>query len=335
MRVVHLVPALFGPAGIVGGGERYAYELARHMSKSVPTTLVSFGSEEREEQVGDLRVRVIGDPWLVRGQRTNPMSVAMFGNCGRRTSFTVISNTCCEQRLGDLEPADPAPRLRQRSRRGRVGHIGVSVHRSMVPRAPAHQRLQPADSGHDRNDRARVISGGVDVEKFVPDATSGARGAALFVGRFLPHKGVTDLIRGLPDGMSLRLVGPEPDGETKTQLDTLSRGKAVTFLHGLDDTALVREYRQALPSCCRASTEWPMDARRRAGAVGTDAVGRNGVRDARHLHEGGEHARSRRGRSDRLRRPTQQSSCDRRTSDLAAYASRQKPGAWGRPRASG
>ena len=37
MQVLHLVPALFGPSGIVGGAERYAVELARHMADRVPT----------------------------------------------------------------------------------------------------------------------------------------------------------------------------------------------------------------------------------------------------------------------------------------------------------
>src|SRR5688500_5377834 len=31
-RVVHIVPALFGAQGVVGGAERYAFELARHMA---------------------------------------------------------------------------------------------------------------------------------------------------------------------------------------------------------------------------------------------------------------------------------------------------------------
>ena len=38
MRVFHVVPALFGADGIIGGAERYALELARHMALEVPTT---------------------------------------------------------------------------------------------------------------------------------------------------------------------------------------------------------------------------------------------------------------------------------------------------------
>ena len=38
-RVVHMVPALFGPGGLVGGAERYVFELARHMAERVDTRL--------------------------------------------------------------------------------------------------------------------------------------------------------------------------------------------------------------------------------------------------------------------------------------------------------
>lgn len=78
MKVAHLIPALFGADGIIGGAERYAFELARHMAAHVPTTLVTFGDEDREETIDTLRVRVIGRPWYVRGQRTNPFSFGLF-----------------------------------------------------------------------------------------------------------------------------------------------------------------------------------------------------------------------------------------------------------------
>jgi hypothetical protein len=77
-RVVHLVPALFGSDRTVGGAERYALELARHMAEIVPTTLLSFGESERRETAGALRIRVLGDPWYVRGQRFNALKWSMF-----------------------------------------------------------------------------------------------------------------------------------------------------------------------------------------------------------------------------------------------------------------
>jgi glycosyltransferase involved in cell wall biosynthesis len=100
--------------------------------------------------------------------------------------------------------------------------------------------------GHATLTRAQVVGGGVDVNKFSPDASVPRDGGALFVGRLLPHKGVSDLIRGLPDGLALSIVGPAPDAETKTRLVALAQGRKVTFLHGLDDEGVVREYRRAL-----------------------------------------------------------------------------------------
>src|SRR5579872_5472010 len=78
MRVLHIVPALFGPQGVVGGAERYALELARHMAEATPTKLLTFGAESRTTKIGDLRIRVMGQPWYVRGQRNNPLSLQMF-----------------------------------------------------------------------------------------------------------------------------------------------------------------------------------------------------------------------------------------------------------------
>src|SRR5262245_36863923 len=77
-RVLHIVPALFDSAdGIIGGAERYALELARHMANEAPTTLVSFGERERRETLGQLKIHVIGNPWYVRGQRSNPLAMSL------------------------------------------------------------------------------------------------------------------------------------------------------------------------------------------------------------------------------------------------------------------
>src|SRR5947209_17561523 len=81
--VTHLVPALFGAGGIVGGAERYALEFARHMARSVPTRLVTFGPRNQWLREGELSIRVLGNPWYVRNQPSNPFSLGLVRALGK------------------------------------------------------------------------------------------------------------------------------------------------------------------------------------------------------------------------------------------------------------
>jgi glycosyltransferase involved in cell wall biosynthesis len=247
MKVVHIVPAPFGPRGVVGGAERYALELARQMADRVPTTLVTFGETPGEEQVGALRVRTVGNPWLVRGQRTNPFSLDVF----REMRGADVVH--CHQHHVLMSSA-AAAWCRLTGKRVFVSNLGgggwdVSAYVSTDAWFHGHLHLSEYSRrihGHGDLARARVVGGGVDTQKFSPNSLVPRNGGALFVGRLLPHKGVSDLIRGLPGDVPLTVIGPVPDPATKERLAALARGKAVTFLHGLDDDALVREYCRAM-----------------------------------------------------------------------------------------
>jgi glycosyltransferase involved in cell wall biosynthesis len=258
MRVVHIVPALFGPDGIVGGAERYAFELARHMARRVPTTLVTFGERHRHETVGSLEVRVLGNPWYVRGQRNNPFHPKLFA------ALRGAEIVHCHQQHVVMSSA-AALWCRARRRRVFVSELGgggwdVSAYVSTDGWFHGHLHLSDYSRHifrHEHLATSQVIGGGVDVDKFSPDASVARDGGALFVGRILPHKGVDELIRGLPAGMPLTIVGPQPDRETASALLRMAVGKHVCFKLGLDDEQLVQEYRRAvcivLPSVYRTS----------------------------------------------------------------------------------
>ena len=247
MNVYHIVPARFGAIGVVGGAERYAFELARQMANRVRTTLVTFGAEPREERVGSLRVITLGNAWHVRGQRTNPFSLDIF------SAVRDADVVHCHQHHV-LVSSTVAAWCRLTSRRVFVTDLGgggwdVSAYVSTDAWFHGHLHLSEYSrrvSAHADYPRARVVGGGVDVQKFSPDASVSRDGGALFVGRLLPHKGISDLIRGLPAGVPLTVVGPVPHAETRDRLVALAQGRPVTFLHGLDDEALVREYRRAM-----------------------------------------------------------------------------------------
>jgi glycosyltransferase involved in cell wall biosynthesis len=247
LRVLHVVPALFGSDGVVGGAERYALELAQHMAEATPTTLVAFGDRDRRELLRRLRVQVIGRPWYVRGQRFNPMALALFLHLGRadvvhcHQRFILCSSlSAVGCRLGgrkvfvsdlggggwDVSGYVPTERWYD-------GHLHISAYSRSV-------------SGHENNPRAHVILGGVDVERFSPDDSAPRDGPVLYVGRLLPHKGVNDLIDAVPPEMPLELVGQPYDADFLGRLRRLADGKRVRFRHDCDDAELVRAYRRAL-----------------------------------------------------------------------------------------
>jgi glycosyltransferase involved in cell wall biosynthesis len=246
--IVHLVPAPFSATeGIIGGAERYAFELARYMAAEATTRLVTFGPYDRHDVHGDLHVTIIGRPWYVQGQRTNPFSLRLFGALG---NATVVH--CHQQHV--LSSSLAAAYARCAGRRVFVTDLGgggwdISAYWSTDNWYHGHLHISQYSRsvyGHAHDPRAHVISGGVDTEKFSPDPAASCSGPALFVGRLLPHKGVSDLIEALPLGLGLDIIGRPGDDGYLAELRRLASGKSVTFCHDADETALVRAYRRAL-----------------------------------------------------------------------------------------
>src|SRR5438552_3398629 len=74
MRVAIVYPIEFGDRGHIGGGERYALELAKAMSQLVDTRFVTFGKRRWRGHIEGLRVDVFPRRWLVRGRLNNPFN---------------------------------------------------------------------------------------------------------------------------------------------------------------------------------------------------------------------------------------------------------------------
>lgn len=259
MRVTHIVPALFGPDGIVGGAERYALELARHMADAgVQTRLIAFGAQAREERVDRLRIHVIDRAWYVRGQQSNPFAWRLFGLL---RGADVVH--CHQQHV--LASSLVAAWCRVTGRRVFVSDLGgggwdVSAYISTDGWYDGHLHISEYSRQihrHTGRRNARVIFGGVNTDRFSPGAGLPRSRNALFVGRLLPHKGVEDLLDAVSPDMALTLVGPRPSADRLAHLQARAQGKAVRFEHDLDDASLVDRYRRAacviLPSVYRTA----------------------------------------------------------------------------------
>jgi glycosyltransferase involved in cell wall biosynthesis len=245
--VVHVVPALFGPGGVVGGAERYALELAKAMANEVPTQLVTFGPNETTERDGELSVRVIGRPWRVRGQENNPISLRLFAAL---RSASIVH--CHQQHV--VASSTAALYCRMTGRRVFVSDLGgggwdISAYLSTDRWYHGHLHISEYSRlvfGHGSNPKAHVILGGVDTNKFSPDPAVERTNEVLYVGRLLPHKGINYLIEAMDPDMELIIVGPKGDARYFTDLSRLAENKHVTFRHDCSDDELIGLYRRAL-----------------------------------------------------------------------------------------
>jgi glycosyltransferase involved in cell wall biosynthesis len=246
-RVLHMVPALFGDSGVVGGAERYAFELARHMAQQTPTELVTFGNEDRVEQVDGLTVRVLGGAHRIRGQATNPFSSRLIPVL---READVIH--CHQTHVVASSVAAATARLT--SRRVFTTELGgggwdVSAYLSTDRWFHGHLHISEYSrrvSGHGDRPWAHVISGGVDAARFAPDPAVPRGDTVVFVGRLLPHKGLDDLIDAAPDDMAVEIIGRPYDPAYFDRLRQAARGKRVAFRTDCDDQAIVDAYRRAL-----------------------------------------------------------------------------------------
>lgn len=248
-RVVHVVPALFSPDGrVLGGAERYALELARHMAGEVRTKLVTFGAEDARTTVGLVDVVTLGGAHHVYGNRFNPVSTRLIGEL---RGAQVIH--CHQGGVLSAKIAAVYARLTRR-RVFATDHGGTAY--DLTLRIPTdglfHGHLHVSAfsrrrAGHDGRRGAQVVYGGVDTEKFSPGAAGPAEPRrVLFVGRIAPHKGVDDLVEALPAGLGLDIAGPALSERFLGDLRELALGKDVRFHHDWDDDRLVDGYRQAL-----------------------------------------------------------------------------------------
>jgi glycosyltransferase involved in cell wall biosynthesis len=247
LRVLHIVPTLFDEKeGILGGAERYVWELARNMSGWTDTTLLSFGPRDRDERVGSLRVRVLGNAWRVRGSQFNPFSFRVLPELLRAD---VVH--CHQQHVLVSSVSALVSRLTGRKVFAtELGGGGWDISGYVSTDRWFHGHLHISEFskrvfGHADLARARVIFSGVDTDKFSPEPAVARTGGILFVGRLLPHKGVDRVLEALPTDLPMDVVGQPYAPEYMKVLRQLAVGKKVTFHHDFDDVRLLDMYRRA------------------------------------------------------------------------------------------
>lgn len=100
-------------------------------------------------------------------------------------------------------------------------------------------------SGAGAESRSIVLIGPVDTDAFTPPTARPTTPAAICVSRIMPHKGIDRIIRALPRGMKLRIVGRVYHEEYRKMLGNLAVGKDVEFIHDASDDMLLGLYQRS------------------------------------------------------------------------------------------
>lgn len=252
MKVVHITPTYFDDSSLIGGGERYATELALWMSRVVDTTLVSFSKQRKSYRLDNLKVEIYPVKHLIHGNPVNPLSFRYLGSIFDADVVhvhhinTLVSDMACM--TASLF-----------GKRAFVTEYGGGGSLTLNKRLPVCEGYQNAIAysrfGLDLltpewKQKAVLIKGGIDTERFCPNGAQKREKKILYVGRILPHKGVDYLIEAFRlldrSDYTLRIIGRAYSEEYYEYLKQLSSGLNIEFVHDADDERLINEYRSAL-----------------------------------------------------------------------------------------
>ncbi len=247
---LHVSPILFGPDGIVGGGERAAYGFARAVSDELPTTLVTTGPRRDRRTDGNLRIEIYPSARYLGGQRFDPLCYRFLEQLRGADVVHCHLYRVAMSQLAILAGAA----LGKRTFVTDMGGVGTHFD----PEIPVEQCLSGLIALSDFSLRllpsgvpARVIPTGVS-DLFVDTGSERTRPAdrgrsrVLYVGRVMRHKGIDVLIEGLPEDVGLDVVGHVYDDEFYGLLQGLAVGRDVCFVHDASDQQLAAAYSQAL-----------------------------------------------------------------------------------------
>jgi glycosyltransferase involved in cell wall biosynthesis len=244
LKVCHVSPTYFAPESIVGGGERYAEELARAMAARADVKLVSFGPRAFRERTLPTHERVVLKSWTQ--SKMMPFSPHLAGELAHAdvvhchqyfvlpTFLAALLGRLRGSRVfvSDLGGGGWTPGYQIDQSRWITAHLPISRYAA---------RWLPG-----RNRRFAVIYGGVDLGRYPMRATADHNGSAVFLGRLLPHKGTHFLIEGLPPEVPLQILGVAPDAAYLERLRALAAGKAVDVQLGLADEEVAARLRRAM-----------------------------------------------------------------------------------------
>ena len=249
LEIVHISPTYF--KDLIGGGERYPWELSKALSKYTNTSLIVFGNERVTERISDTLIiekypAVISptplftktNPFPLRGSFLNKIDEADVVHIHQFN--TLISNLliCYARYRGKVVcVTDHGGGYFKLARL--MPTIGKMVDSYMLvsnSSAPFYRKY---------NRRLDLICGGVDEHLFSPVDIE--KKHILFVGKILRVKGIDTLIRAVQGlDIPLKIDARLLDQNYLYQLINIDKNHSTVFNFDINDVNLVRDYNQSL-----------------------------------------------------------------------------------------
>ncbi|MHB1162385.1 MAG: glycosyltransferase family 4 protein [Chloroflexota bacterium] len=245
MKVVHVSPLYFNEEGVIGGGERYALELARAMSSRVPTKLVTFGKKRQSLVEGDLRIEIYPAWFHFGGKNVNPVSLTFLRELSDvdvihlhqyRIALSDIVVLFARAFRKPVFASDHGGGGRNYAHRLKTDDYVTGF--LLVSNYLAQQYARHAH-------KTRIIYGGFNPKLFYPREVPRQR-KAIFTGRLIPFKGINYLVEGIDPDIELHLIGRAYHPEYYELLQKLAQGKRVAFQTALSQEELAVEYSSAM-----------------------------------------------------------------------------------------
>ncbi|CAN5914147.1 glycogen synthase [soil metagenome] len=257
-KVAYLTPLYFDETSYLGGGERYAANLASGVvegsGKRYEVELVSYGVRaDRRALCPGVALRVLP----VARRPENPLDAVSWDLADAIAEADLVHVHMAYSRsaeLGLLAARQQRKPVCVSDHGGHSSWLGASLGSlELADRVVCYSDF--GASLHRTRTPIVVIKGGVDGALFAPPEIRPERDRFLCVARLLPHKGIDRLIRAVPADLPLTVCGRPYHPEYFALLRQLAEGKRVEFVTDADDSTIrglyARSWANVLPSVYR------------------------------------------------------------------------------------
>lgn len=250
IKIAHLTPSFFSEDSCIGGGERYVYNICK---------AISIAAEERNQVVEQEIISVGRNPHnfsyeglpVVILENISPSQNAMEAIPGGlwealkgidlvhiHQSLTQFGAYCTAIAKSVNVPIVSTDHGGGHDELMLVGR-GLELSSGVLSVSKYAKSLTNASySG-----LGMVLIGPIDCDYFRPDSEAiKNNNTVLCVGRILPHKGFDRVLEALPSSLALIIVGQVYDKKYFKHLQTLAKGKDVTFVSDAKDEELLKLY---------------------------------------------------------------------------------------------